>query len=545
MSWQGYFQEHILARGYHYFIENRVEILEKEKDYIRASVRGTENYDVEAVLDDGRIIALDCTCPYAADDNFCKHMAAVMFAYEGVDTGSKKPTQKTTVEELVNQADDDYIRAFLIDLLAADPSLLHRFRLDQQNKMTQVDVDYYKTILLQIFDDYLYPNAFIDYDEAWAFESDIDHFLNETIRGLFVQHGHHQAAFELTTTLVLKLIDLSIDDSGGALTHIAFECYAIWEQLLERPTQDLQREMFAWFTHVIETKELDFMEDFIETFFFSHFKEDAFMKKKIAFIKKQLETIQKNEQGRVFIYRFDKWARYYLESLEAFDELEAEQNAFIKEHLAIHSVRAFYVDKLIAAKEYEDAISLLEEERVRDDGYLSDEYLEKLKDLYLKTDNRRGYQSALYDMLRKHGSSRIDLWQDYKAEFNEEEWTDKRKDLLKEISVWNGKDELLFEEKMYEELLELAVTTSGLSMIEKYEKLFRKMDSEKVLDKYETEILKKAETTSNRKTYRFINDMIRQMNRLPNSTKRVKKLLVYLRETYNNRPAMMDELRDL
>lgn len=57
--------------------------------------------------------------------------------------------------------------------------------------------------------------------------------------------------------------------------------------------------------------------------------------------------------------------------------------------------------------------------------------------------------------------------------------------------------------------------------------------------------MERAEPTTNRKTYRMIAQMIRQMKNIPNSNIAVEKLLGYLKETYKNRPAMIDELSQL
>lgn len=547
MSWQNYFQNHILERGLIYFIENRVISLDKEEDYLTAKVIGTDMYEVEAVLDKGKVLALDCTCPHAADDNFCKHMAAVMFAYESEHTDTSKSEPTKSVEEVVNQADINYMRKFLIELLTEDSSLFNQFVAGQKTSITQVDLEYLKIELREIFADHLYPTGFIDYNHAWDFSADIEHYMTRIIKVLLIQNGHYKAAFELINIIFLKLVDLPIDDSGGTLTDIAYECYDLWEMILESASPNFQGEMFAWFTNAIEAKDLDFLDDYIEKILFSHFTEESYMKKKIELVKKQLKKFEVDKNSWGYRYEFNKWALYYLKVLEPFESRKEEQLPFILEHLEFNSVREFYVDKLIAAEDFEEAIRILKEGHDSEDRriYVSDKYHEKLKDLYLKTGKEEDYQKTLYELICKYGSRRMDLYDEFKALFSSEEWIEKRDTLLKELSAWDGKDELLLKEGMVEELLQLALNTPGLGMVQKYEELCCQMDSEKVLDKYEEEILEQAEATTNRKTYRKIAQTIRQMNQLPDSTNRVEELLTYLRTTYKNRPAMMDELTHL
>lgn len=161
------------------------------------------------------------------------------------------------------------------------------------------------------------------------------------------------------------------------------------------------------------------------------------------------------------------------------------------------------------------------------------------------TGKEKNHQEILFELVCKNGSNRMDLYEEYKQLFRSEEWVVKRESLLEKVSAWAGKDELLLNEGMEEELLQLALDTPGLEMIQKYEEIFYQIDSDKVLTKYEEEVLERAEPTTNRKTYRMIAQMIRQMKNIPNSNIAVEKLLGYLKETYRNRPAMIDELSQL
>ena len=49
-----------------------------------ACVEGTEDYEVEITIEDGKAKDMNCTCPYADTDN-CKHMAAMLFTLETED----------------------------------------------------------------------------------------------------------------------------------------------------------------------------------------------------------------------------------------------------------------------------------------------------------------------------------------------------------------------------------------------------------------------------------------------------------------------------
>lgn len=90
-SWKNWFQPHILERGRTYFEEGRVSDLERTEDGYTATVEGTEEYEVEILLDGNSLEDMLCDCPYAEGGNTCKHMAAVLFAISAADRPRRKP----------------------------------------------------------------------------------------------------------------------------------------------------------------------------------------------------------------------------------------------------------------------------------------------------------------------------------------------------------------------------------------------------------------------------------------------------------------------
>lgn len=81
MNWKKLFSKTILDRGYQYYSEGTVEDIDISDKLITAVVWGSEGYEVEITLSDGEIEDMCCSCPYAADGEYCKHMAAVLYEW--------------------------------------------------------------------------------------------------------------------------------------------------------------------------------------------------------------------------------------------------------------------------------------------------------------------------------------------------------------------------------------------------------------------------------------------------------------------------------
>lgn len=72
-EWGRKFQSHILSRGWNYAMDGMVSGIKRDGDTITAVVEGTEYYRVEIDYDGQVVQEAYCSCPYAAEGNWCKH----------------------------------------------------------------------------------------------------------------------------------------------------------------------------------------------------------------------------------------------------------------------------------------------------------------------------------------------------------------------------------------------------------------------------------------------------------------------------------------
>lgn len=539
MSWRNNFKPHIMERGLDYYSIDKVSSLKIEPDLVSAIVKGSEDYNVDAYFEGKRLIAMSCDCPYAADENFCKHMAAMMYAYENLNESLYNPPLDKSLEDYVLEADEAIVRSFLTKILREDSNLFKQFVVAGGEPITKLDMEHYSNELRGVFSDYLYPDGFIPYDEVWDFSTSLSQYMTNIIKDILIRNNYFKEAFKLTNQVFAELSELPIDDSGGVIIDIASECSEYWELILERCDIELKRHMFEWFYHEIETHSLDYLGEMIEEILWSQFQEDEFRERNRSFSRKRFEHY-KNENHLSSKYYASKWAIYYLETLSEFEEVQT----FCKGNLEYLEVREYYIDRLIVNKEFQEAILELEELKKAEKNFKS-EYREKLMDLYWETKNKSAFLEELSYLVVHAGKNRMDLYERYKAQFDDEEWLEIRGPFIAEISIWSGQDIFLLQEKMYEELLKVAVKTKGLLVIRRYKNILYELDANKVLDKYEYEILEASKDTSGRKQYKRIAHTIGGLKQLSNSHPRVDELVSYLRKTYKRRSAMMEELSHL
>lgn len=112
-QWQRLFSSRILTRGRDYYSQARVRNtkLDSHGDF-STDVIGTHIYHVTGNYREEQATKLTCTCPYAADGNYCKHMAAALYRVEPeVKRNERRNTPMQTLAEFLGK---DYDQPELI-----------------------------------------------------------------------------------------------------------------------------------------------------------------------------------------------------------------------------------------------------------------------------------------------------------------------------------------------------------------------------------------------------------------------------------------------
>lgn len=80
--WREHFEKKVLLLGEAYWGEERITNHCIGFGQITATVCGSKNYEVKAGIWHGRLVQLQCSCPYTWRNRKCKHMAALLFQLE-------------------------------------------------------------------------------------------------------------------------------------------------------------------------------------------------------------------------------------------------------------------------------------------------------------------------------------------------------------------------------------------------------------------------------------------------------------------------------
>lgn len=576
MNWQKLFASHILERGYDYYCDGAVENIEIGRDDLRADVVGTEDYEVEISLNDGKVTDMYCSCPYAAGGNNCKHMAAVLYEWtadimdadEPEDTDNEdvdddedaesmdlfEPTvtvcdykkKSAAVEKLVTSAERDIVQAFLVSVLAEDKKLLLRFRNMVNKCATKEDVEDYFEQIDEIADRYLGRDHFINYNQAYDFMLELEEIIDKDVRRM-IDNGSHISAFHVMNHIFVLLGNVDMDDSGGETSMLAEQIYQLWLELLTKVNAQDKRKMFIWFTTHMDGSVIDYLEEYIEQIIMEEFKEPEYEQDKLSFMEEMIEKAEKKDSGWSRDYAVGKWTVTYLKTLEEKNAPEDQLEEICKKYWNNSGVRRYYIDRYFEKKEYDRVLQVLDESIELDKAYRGQvlEYIQKKKEIYRLQGNKSAYIEQLWKLVLEQSAGDLDIYKELKAQYSEKEWLIKREELFKKLPPNAHIDRLYKEEKLYDRLLAYVLKSSGLYAVQSYENVLKKEYPKQILSKYQGEVNKMASCTGNRKHYADLVALLRRMKRIKGGSEIVETIVEEWKIKYRNRPAMMDELSKL
>ena len=547
-SWKNWFQPHILERGRAYFEEDRVSVLERTEDGYTATVEGTEEYEVEILLDGDSIEDMLCDCPYAEDGNACKHMAAVLFAAAAAEPSKEEaPAKKErlTPAGLVEKISDSQLRPLLTELVSADEKLYRALLLRYGETSLDECMRTLKKELTSIRRQYAGRDGTIDYYHAGEFSEAIaDHIQRQT--ATLLARNAPVLAFQAGMDALRKYSDYSIDDSDGEYGLIMETMGDMCTDVLAAADEAIAEKIFDLLSDCVKSDREDwFVQDFASQMVFSHFVGTHFDEKKLALTDEQIATLTlSGKKDYSSEYKMEELLTRRFDLMKKLSLPREELDAFLDRYTSYSDIRKLRIQQALDEGKTDEAIRLLEEGKSvdRDKRGLVAEYSEWLMNLY----ERQGQRDKLIAELEYHvfvlSSGGMEMLNRLKKACTPVQWIEYRERYLSGRAY--HKLELMESEGLWERLMK-AVTAAGcLSILDRYEAALKKRYPNEMLGAYACILTKEAAAVSDRKRYQELARYLKKLRSYPGGTERTAQLAEDWRTRYIRRRAMMEELRN-
>ena len=551
MKWKQLFKPHILERGMEYYCASCVESLEADENQISAVVEGTEDYDVLIELDRGKVLDMECTCPYAEGGENCKHMAAVLYAWE--QGGSPKNVSSKEVQDAyvqlkacVDGADVALVRRTLTDLLWQDDKARLRFMAEVQPERSPELAREVCAMVDDIVDRYM-EDGYIDYYEAGDFIDELDDILTGEVDAR-LERGKDREAFDISRRVFLALDGVEMDDSDGGISIIADRCQSVWQTVIERADDSLRREIFDWLMSKCGGEIIDYLEDCCESTLMHCFDAPEALKAILDCQQRALDQAMRRDTSQWGNnYLAERYAMNCIRLMERMGASDEAVTDFVRRYWQLENMRKYYIEKRRQAGDWEAVVRVLEESiRLENQhGYRAVDYHMQLKDAFAELGWKDEYRKKLWEIVTEISPADLGVYHEYRDLFDPEDWPGEREKLFAILPKGAGLAALYADEGLYDRVLALVLEKDNIRIMQIHEAELLKRYPDQVLEMYAREINRAAAYTADRSTYRQWVQTLQHMREMPGGEKVVAEIVAAWRVQYKRRSAMMEELKAL
>ena len=551
INFEELFEEKILERGYNYYLEDSVHEVTKNGNYYEGLVYGTEIYEVQLKINrNGNVEDMDCDCPYAEENN-CKHMAALLYYLENEgQVESKKLTRNTdNYDKIVSSISEHEIKEFVIEKLYENS--------DFQNEFRSYFVQYFektpkrvKRISQSVYQA-IGRKGFIEYNETYKFSNSMYDYIQEANN--LIKHKEYQAPFWIASLILEELPDLPIDDSDGTTSYVESECIEVIEKILQKcKNNDIKVEIFNWIIASIKNDSLGNYYDGVEKILDEYFTENKFINERLKIINGKIQELKRKN---------DYYSEYKLEDLiktkiALLYQLEMDEDALktIEDNIYYVSIRRMLID-IERKKGNIDRVEKLLKEGMevalkRNHYGTVTYYIEELLSIYENQKQKEKYKNLVKETLLKYNRGSFKYYKKLKELYPKEQWKSKKDSIIKELeSDGEGyhRDDLrqiYIEEQYYDKLFKSVMTTPLYEIVFQYEKYLKRDYEQQLLKEYQKIVDEKSKFTGKR-NYEEIRKILKHMKTLKNGEAIVGKMIEEYKIKYANRRLMIEELNKI
>lgn len=510
MKWTNLFEKHILERGIMYYWEDCVENLEVDAGEITAVVKGSEQYDVTIKLNKNDISDMTCTCPYAETGENCKHMAAVLYAWQ--NAGKQPQNTEMEIKEAVEHTDVEKLRKFLTSVLVQNEKLWRKFIMETKPDSAPVVLEEIEAEIAAIIDCYM-EDDYIHYREASSFISELFNILeDEAIPRM--EHGQLRDAFLISTLVFLTLNDVEMDDSDGGMSVIASTCRSMWETIINQADDELQQEIYDWLTEHSRGVIVDYLEDCCLDALMHCFSAPKYTKELLAMKQSLLDQAL---CGGNSSYLVERYARNCIQLMEKQKESVDVLDVWCRRYQSIPCVRDAMIERHQQAGKWEEVVELLKEAIEQSNGLFGSRYgyHMQLKNAYAALGWKDEYRDELWKIVTEISPGDMDAYHEYRNLFETEAWPAERERLFASLPQQTSMAALYADEGLYDRLLKCVVKSPRIYLLKQYEDVLVKQYPEQVLKKYAETINADARNVADRTIYREWVSTLKHMRKIP------------------------------
>ena len=544
-NWKTMFAPQILRRGEDYFYQGAVDSLDFDGTILKATVSGTEDYTVEIAVAGGAVAEMFCDCPYA-EDAYCKHMAAVLFAASADDfpgeEQARKDEERLSLKDAVEALSVPDVRELLWKFARKYPDIGEQVMLKAAGRVTDAQVQEWMRQIVRLGDKHSERDGYISYRAARAYIRDMKALLNEKI-DILLECGMPLKAFELTCKALSEASGADIDDSEGGVGGLWWTCAEHWKKLLSRMTPEEKNKVFDWIQ--ANYRRWVVSDDILDNFLFWDSKPDAAFQEP-EFLRRKLELLdaQISKPGEDS-YALESCISYRLDIMKKLPMTAEEIERYAWEHYRVRGVRQRLLNEALEENRLDDAVKILQDSKKIDAkfSHYVDEYSEKLTELYRTLNRTDDLRTELLFQLENQRQSDLQHVKALKDITPPEQWPELRERLLTMKTLSWVKGEILEMDGLYQRLFDYATSGGSLDFMDKFIDTLGKRYPMEIRRFYVDCLREDMKNATNQKRYAELVRRLKPLSGLRGGAEAAASLAQEWRTAYPKRRTMLEELK--
>lgn len=560
-QFEQYIDETTLKRGLQYYKKGHVHEPEhRGGGEVVAIVEGTTEYMVTLHIQNRIIVEHACTCPYDWG-SVCKHATALIFhlLQEELDLAppkkkktSTKPkavksnTQAQQVEVLLNRLSHDELKEFIRNQTSEDKLLRNLFLTSFAQSQIKNIKSLYKSLLKSVIKSAGTRTGYINAENTKKVGKEVQKIFNKAkdLR----EANDYKNAFTLYTIVLEQLNEARYhaDDRFEILRQgIDFAITQLTNMGASPMSAEVRQEIRQYFFNAFENEKL------------------CSLKSKVVLLEVAAAYIETEAEMNTFFTLIDNtrlWGYDYDRAcVVKFDLLlkisgEEAAGVFTQEHYHVPYFRDVAIQEAIKEEAYDDAITFAEdglELNTEKGSFLHNLWTKHLLTIAI-------LQNKVPDIIKHARTLFMHIGQEDEATYyaylkqyvSNKEWNAFLVQLITDLQVTKKSPDVHLVARIYinegwwDKLLALVQKYPYFEFIELYEQQLAPHYSVEIIGLYEKNVERYLEENVGRDHYQYACRMIRRIIKLGGKDI-AHKIVLYLRQKYPNRIALMDELNML
>lgn len=539
--------ESSFERGWEYFRQGRVVKLERSENLITAVVSGTDEYHVEVNIHRQDVEA-SCTCPYDWG-GCCKHIVATLLTVCETDDElrTREEKRESRLGVTLDKLSLNELKGFVLSELKRDSYLRERFMIHFSDKSSKpLSLHDYKREIEYLYlemggvDGFIRHGKYIDFspglDVARRFEEKgnvkqaatiyraLCEVIAENMDRVDDSDGHYADEFAASLTgLVNCMNGMKRPAPGGKRADVEY----LFQKYIEGKP-DYFREHYAWALREIcrSRNDLRYWQGLLQP----HLPEDL-----------------PNDTEIVDYYLAKDLLMMQLDILSSLNERDKMYGLFDKYYRRDHEFCSLYVTWLDENGNREQAIRIAEEGLTLFPTHLTRK-LRRFLDRFYRNHAPDKQKENLLALFALDGK-----WEDYgtlKELCSEEEWKTMIPTIVEKLEGGRLAHpgltiQIYLREGMFDDALEIVLAQKSLAGLAQYHDDLAPRYPDRYFEAYTKLIVPFADSGMGRGHYFQIVQYLKKMKEIRGHELETVKIVEFLKQRYDRRPAFQDELRAL